>query len=94
MFMGCENLNEIFFKLFNDKRINVWHMSLFIALLYSWYKNDSKDPLMITRREIMKLAHFRSIATYHKCIKQLQEFGYIKYNPSYDPSIKTSIILN
>ena len=42
----------------------------------------------------MKLAHIGSIATYHKCIKQLKEFGYLEYFPSYDPSLGSQIYLN
>jgi hypothetical protein len=41
----------------------------------------------------MKLAHVSSSATYHKAIKQLQEFGYIHYVPSYNHFSGSQIIL-
>jgi hypothetical protein len=38
----------------------------------------------ITRREVMELAKItRTI--YHRCIKELHQFGYIRYVPSYHP---------
>lgn len=77
----------------DDPRITVWHISLFIALLHLWRKNNFHNPVPITRKLVMTLAHIYSIATYHKCIKQLQEFGYIDYRPSYHPHLGTKIWL-
>ena len=33
----------------------------------------------------MKLSKISAFGTYHKCIKELQEFGYIEYIPSFNP---------
>jgi len=33
----------------------------------------------------MKVCKISSNATYHKCIKELNEFGYLRYSPSYNP---------
>jgi hypothetical protein len=38
----------------------------------------------ISRKKLMTKAHFGSITTYHKCINQLCDFGYILYQPTYD----------
>jgi hypothetical protein len=79
-----KELKDAYFSLASDERINVWHMSIYMALLYSWAHKKGINPIFITRREIMKLAHISSIATYHKCIKQLQEYGYLHYVPTYN----------
>ena len=42
----------------------------------------------------MELAHAQSFATYHKCIKQLEIFGYIRYNTSYSYYERSSIFIN
>ncbi len=42
----------------------------------------------------MELAHVNSFATYHKCIKQLETFGYIQYNPSFSYYERSSIFIN
>ena len=34
---------------------------------------------------MMKLSKIAAYGTYHKCIKDLQDFGYIEYSPSFNP---------
>lgn len=41
----------------------------------------------------MSLSHIRSIATYHKVIKELHAFGYIIYKPSFHPRKGSTISL-
>ncbi len=41
----------------------------------------------------MEVSKISGLATYHKCIKDLNDFGYIKYNPSYDPAISSQAYL-
>ena len=77
-------LKSAFITLSRDERVKVKHISIYMALLYLWVQNNSTNPINVTRKDIMKLAHVRSRATYHKGIKQLQEFGYIQYVPSYN----------
>jgi len=81
-------------QLLHNERINVWHISLYMALLYLWELNNFNNPFSITRKSVMKVAHIGSIATYHKCIKQLQEFGYISYIPTYNASLGSYIHLS
>jgi hypothetical protein len=78
-------------RLINDQRITVWHISLYVALLHKLKENSFKNPVSITRTEVMKLAHIGGIATYHKYIKELHEYGYIEYLPSYDPSLGSQV---
>jgi hypothetical protein len=35
----------------------------------------------------MDIAKISGVAAYHKCIKDLHQFGYIQYVPSYNPAI-------
>jgi hypothetical protein len=76
-----------------DPRTTVWHISLYVALLHSWYRNSCQSPFQISRGGLMKFAHIGSIATYHKCIKQLQEFGYIAYLPFFNPFTGSMVYL-
>jgi hypothetical protein len=39
----------------------------------------------------MAYSKIASIATYHKCIKKLDEYGYISYKPSYHPRLGSQI---
>jgi len=36
----------------------------------------------------MSFSHIRTLPTYDKFFKELQEFGYIKYGPTYHPGYK------
>ncbi|WP_454803175.1 hypothetical protein [Mucilaginibacter phyllosphaerae] len=45
----------------------------------------------MTRRELMAFSKIASIATYHKCIRELDAFGYIRYQPSYHPKLGSRV---
>ena len=89
--MSHDFLDNAYLLLSGDARINVWHFSIYLALLYKLRANGFGSAVQITRKEVMLLAHVGSIATYHKCIRQLQEYGYIHYDPSFDRYKKTTI---
>lgn len=76
-----------------DGRVNVWHLGLYMVFLYLWNQNNRQNPITISRRRVMKLARFKSTATYHKCIKDLIAFGYIDYHPTYDYYQGTRVFL-
>lgn len=73
-------------RISGDDRLIATHVSLFTALFIHWQRNGFVSPFPITRRELMAFSKIASVATYHKCIRQLDEFGYIRYQPSFHPS--------
>lgn len=83
----------IFRHLANDHRITVWHSAIYMSLVNKWLSNGLVNPIAISRKEIMGQTHIGSIVTYHKCIRQLKEFGYIIYEPSYNPFIGSYVHL-
>ena len=85
------DLSKAYLNLSHDERISVWHVSIYTSLLYLWAENNFINPISITRTKLMKLSHISSIVTYHKYINQLQEFGYIKYVPSYNSFLGSSV---
>ena len=42
-----------------------------------------ENPTRVFSHEIMQIAKISSAATYCKCVKQLSEYGYIKYELSF-----------
>jgi hypothetical protein len=68
-----------------DQRLAAVHVSLFTALFIQWQRNDFLSPFPVTRRELMGFSKIASVATYHKCIRELDEFSYIIYEPSFHP---------
>ena len=78
----------------NDNRLSVCHCSIYMALILLWHKNKLENPFPICRKEILELSHVHSIVTYHKCIKQLEAYGYIRYYPSYSYYNRSTIFLD
>lgn len=81
-------------RLENDKRINVWHLALFIAMMRLSYTQKGKDVIKVSRSKLMRLSHIRTLPTYHKYFKELQNFGYITYTPSYHPGFRSTVKFN
>ena len=40
----------------------------------------------------MEGAKINGLATFHKCIKDLNEFGYIRYLPSRNPTVSSQVV--
>jgi hypothetical protein len=68
-----------------DDRLLATHVSLFTALFIQWQQHNYKIPFPITRKELMAYSKIASVATYHKCIRELDAYGYIRYQPSFHP---------
>jgi hypothetical protein len=68
-----------------DQRLLATHVSLFTAMFVSWQQNGYSSPFAVTRKTLMAFSKIASVATYHKCIRELDEFGYIRYQPSFNP---------
>ena len=68
-----------------DKRLKPFHLSLCMAFCKAWIKSGFHESFQISRRELMQSSRILSTATYHKVVKDLQAFGYLKYKPSYHP---------
>lgn len=69
----------------NDHRIGPVHISMYAALLKLWQEQAYKKTFRITRKRLMPLCKICGLATYHEKIKELHDFGYINYEPSYNP---------
>jgi hypothetical protein len=70
-----------------DSRLVATHVSLFTALFICWQRDGFVSPFAISRKTLMAFSRIASIATYHKCIRELDEYGYIRYQPSYRPRL-------
>jgi hypothetical protein len=86
-----DQLSKFFTVAAQDSRIVSTHILLYVALLECSNQNQSQSPFFISRRKIMRLSKIHSIVTYHKYMKELYEFGYIIYEPSYHPMKGTKV---
>ena len=89
-----KHLTGFFIRIATEETIYPTHISLYLALFQSWNINRFKNPIAISRDEMMKASRIASKATYHKCIKELQNMGFIDYIPSYNPYSGSEVILH
>lgn len=83
-------LTKFYEAIEDDVRINSTHISVYMALLQEWNVHEGKNPINTHREKIMKSAKINARQTYNSCMNNLQEFGYINYQPStnqFEPSI-------
>lgn len=66
-----------------DCRINKGHVALYVTLIHFWKGQNCINPLRLFGQQVMPVAKISSNSTYHRLIKELHEFGYINYSPSY-----------
>jgi len=64
-----------------------------MALFQFYNLNRLSNPILITRTSVMEAAKISGLATYHKCMRDLVEYGYIQYIPSYNPAISSQVFL-
>ncbi|MDR6968187.1 hypothetical protein J2X31_002202 [Flavobacterium arsenatis] len=88
-----KHLTGFFEKVAIDQTLNPTHISLYIALFQFWNCNRFRNPISISRDEVMRISKISSKATYHKCLKNLHALGYINYQPSYNPFRGSHVIL-
>ncbi|MDQ2720613.1 MAG: hypothetical protein M3Z26_12755 [Bacteroidota bacterium] len=90
---SVKELSSFYAAIRDDNRIGISHISLYMALFQFYNLNQFCNPVNITRVSVMDAAKISGLATYHKCIKDLDEFGYIKYIPSYNPANSSKVVI-
>ncbi|MBB5441081.1 hypothetical protein HDC92_004786 [Pedobacter sp. AK017] len=70
-----------------DPAMMATHVSLFTALFVCWQRSGYVSPFNVNRRQLMAFSKVASIATYHKCLRELEAKGYFGYKPSYHPRL-------
>ena len=88
-----KHLTGFFNRISNENTLNPTHISLYLTLFQCWNVNRFKNPITISRDEMMKGSKIASKATYHKCIKELQRLGFLDYHPSYNPYSGTQVFM-
>ncbi|WP_072944978.1 hypothetical protein [Flavobacterium granuli] len=76
-------LSNFFSAIEKDYRISITHIGIYAALLQFRMDKGLINPIQVFSFEIMYLAKISAPTTYLKCVKELSEYGYIKYEPSF-----------
>lgn len=77
-----------------DGRLGPTHVTVYLALLQQWRCSGGKSPIRVSRAVVMKAAKIRARHTYHKVLRELHGYGYIRYTPSSHPLVGSTIYLN
>jgi hypothetical protein len=68
------------------------HISVYVCLVARWH-GDEDTPVSVFAKEIMRDAKVLGQATYFKVLRELQECRLIKYEPSFNPAIGSTIYI-
>ena len=80
-----KHLNGFLERIKADPRLNPTHVSLYFSLFRIWNISRFSESFFINREEAMVVAKIGSKSTYHRCISNLTDWGYIEYYPSRNP---------
>jgi hypothetical protein len=75
---------DFFGNVIKDQQMAAGHVSLYVSLFQLWNMHEYQNPFRVSRQQLMKLSKIKSFATYHKCIRELHNAGFIIYSPSYN----------
>ena len=89
---SLQGLADFYETIADDARIGVTHVCLYMALLHEWNLSANEGSISICRHSLMRNARI-SRRTYNKCMNELQQYGYIKYEPSSNPFVKSKVYL-
>ena len=76
-----------------DPRIGPMHISLVVAIVRLWSGQGFANPVDVSARKLMPRAKIGGSGPYHRTIRQLDEYGYIRYEPSYNPEVPSRVYL-
>ncbi|MGW1453783.1 hypothetical protein ACWBC2_02215 [Salegentibacter agarivorans] len=81
------HLNGVLRKFADDENITSSHRSLYLAFFELWNQKHFPKNIMLNSKQVMALAKIRSRTTYHKLLRDLTNWGYLKYHPSTSPQM-------
>ena len=75
----------------DDRRIGSTHIGLFAAAVHYSTMMGGCNPIK-AYSDIMGLAKIAALRTYCRCLKELDEYGYVEYQPSKKKNVSSSIL--
>lgn len=90
---AADRIAGFFGVVVHDPRITSMHICIYLALCSAHFVAGQENPFSVSRRRIMQACKILGNATYHRCMKDLHQFGYIEYVPSYHPVLGSLVTL-
>lgn len=88
-----QTLLLFFAAIVRDPRIGISHIALYMALYQRWVKEGGAGPVQAFSHEVMPEAKIYSSATYHRVLRELDAYGYLRYEPSYSRMRRSRVYL-
>jgi|GEM_PF-523244 len=85
-------LKHFFYHAQKDPRMTSSHMALYFSLVNSWLASEKKGEIRLFGKQGSRQAKI-SIACYYACLRDLHDFGYIHYLPSFNKTKASRIFL-
>lgn len=86
-------LSDFFDAIHNDSRVTLNHIGVYAVLLHCWQENNCVNPVRAYSYEIMKVAKLSAGCTYHRYVRDLHDFGYIRYEPSFNKNQRSRLFI-
>ena len=86
-----QHLTQVYIRIAIDDRLTSNHVSIYMALFQLWNTEHFPKSFIIMRQEVMQLSKVTSKSNYHRCLKQLNDFGYITYEPSHNAMVGSRV---
>lgn len=77
-------LSNFFTAIAEDPRIGITHIGLYAAVLQYWQQHGFASPVQVFSYELMQTAKISAGGTFYKTMRELHEYGYLKYQPSFN----------
>ena len=90
---AIKQLNLFYQRIHDDHRIGPTHISLYMAIFQLYITSGFNNPVHAKRILLMELAKISGLATFHKCIRDLHDFGYVQYMVSHDHRVMSKIFI-
>ncbi len=83
--------NEFFDTIVEDPRIGASHIVIYLTLLHIWQEKGCPQTLEVAAYEILRFAKLRKRDTYLLRVRDLRDFGYLKYTPAENEYVKAEV---
>jgi hypothetical protein len=89
-----QHLTQVYIRIAGDDRLTSNHVSIYMALFQLWNTEHFPKSFIIMRQEVMQLSKVTSKSNYHRCLKKLNDFGYIIYEPSHNAMVGSRVSIS
>lgn len=76
-----------------DPRLGPAHFSVYMSVVYLWAQQGASGPARVCGRELSQVAKIVGTTPLYRRLRELHQFGYIVYEPSYNPAERSKVFL-